>query len=101
MREYELKKNHLPDLEKILLECFGNSQREGSKIVTSFGALKKLTACVEKNILYVDTEMDKGVDSDTAEHTVKKYNEFLERATGYTAKQRIAVLRKKALKGKL
>ncbi|MEW6070666.1 MAG: DUF5611 family protein [Candidatus Thermoplasmatota archaeon] len=101
MREYELRKGLTPDLEKILLECFGNAEREGSKIVATFGALKKLTAQIEKNKLYVETEMDKNVDTKVAEETIKRYNKFLELATGYSAKERAKKLQKLAKEGKL
>jgi hypothetical protein len=33
MREYELRKGLASELGKILLECFGNPQREGAKVV--------------------------------------------------------------------
>lgn len=101
MREYELRKGLIPDIERITLECFENAKREGSKIVVSFGALKKLTIELGKNKLYVETEMDKSVDPKTADETIKMYNKFLELATGYSAKERVLRLQKRAKEGKL
>lgn len=101
MREYELKKNRSPDLEKIMTECFGKAQKEANKITSSFGALTQISCQLTKGKLRVETQSDKNVSNEVAAQTIKAYNKFLELAIGYTAKERAARLRKKAQKGKL
>lgn len=106
MRDYDIKRGHFKKiegkLETITKEIFGEIKTSGEKIVTSFGALKKLELSTEgRTILRVDTEMDKDVDDTTAFDTQKKYNTLLETLTGFTSKQRSKRLKDKAKKGKL
>ncbi len=49
--------------------------------------------------LYVDTNMERDVDTETAAATIRAYNTFLEQATGFTAKQRRQRIQKKAKEG--
>ena len=51
--------------------------------------------------LVVDTTMKTDVDTAVAADTIKRYNTFLERATGFTSKQRRKRLNDKAKKGLL
>ena len=82
-------------------EIFGNVDKKEDRYVSSFGALKELRAWQGgKNLLCVETEMDPSVDNETAQRTIKAYNTFLERATGYTAKERGKRAQKKAKQGK-
>ena len=82
-------------------EIFGNVDKKEDRYVSSFGALKELRAWQGgKNVLCVETEMDPSVDDETAQRTIKAYNTFLERATGYTAKERGKRAQKKAKQGK-
>lgn len=106
MNEYEVRRGHQGNIasEKLkehMQEVFGNVEQRGDKLVASFGALKELRAWQSgKNVLCVETEMDSGVPDDVAANTIKAYNTFLERATGYNAKERGKRAQKKAKKGK-
>ena len=75
-------------LRRLAAEVFRSSSVESGKVIVSFGALRKLTTWTDGKDLFVDTEMDGSVDATTASETIRRYNEFLGRATGYTAKQR-------------
>jgi hypothetical protein len=105
--EYELKRGKYKDLEgeglkNIIEEVFGTVTREGDLYVTSYGALKRLEAkLVGKSALHVSTESDTSVPEEVGVETIKRFNQFLERATGYTAKERRNRLQKKARDGKL
>src|SRR5512137_420438 len=101
MQEYELRRglqeNISPEkLKATMQEIFGNVQQREEKFVSSFGALKELTAWACKKNLCVDTTMDPTVSNDVAQGTIKAYNTFLERVTGYNAKERGKRAQKKA-----
>ena len=106
MNEYEVRRGHQGNIapEKLkehMQEIFGNAEQRDEKLVTSFGALKELRVWAGgKNLLCVETEMDPGVPDDVAAQTIKAYNTFLERATGYNAKERGKRAQKKAKQGK-
>jgi hypothetical protein len=106
MNEYEVRRGHQENiapgkLKEHMQEIFGNAEQKGEKTVSSFGALKELRAWQGgKNVLCVDTEMDTGVPDDVAAKTIRAFNTFLERATGYTAKERGKRAQKKAKEGK-
>lgn len=106
MQEYEvrrgLQENISPEkLKATMQEIFGNVQERDDKLVSSFGALKELAAWPCKKNLCVDTKADPGVADEVAHSTIKAYNVFLERVTGYTAKERGKRAQKKAKEGKL
>lgn len=83
-------------------EIFGNVQEKDGKFVSSFGALKEITAWpAKKNVLGIDTKMDTAVANEVAQDTIKAYNSFLEKATGFTSKERGKRIQKKAKDGKL
>jgi hypothetical protein len=106
MQEYEIRKglqgNIEPDkLKASMLELFGNVQEKDGKLVSSYGALKELHAWPAKKALGVETVMDTTVSNEVAAETIKVYNAFLEKVTGYTAKERGKRAQKKAKEGKL
>ena len=100
MNEYDIKRGHYEkiegdNLEILMKEIFESVKKKDGKLVTSFGALDNLIAWPDgKKTLCVETKMNTDVDDKTATETIRKYNQFLERATGFTAKDR----RKKANK---
>jgi hypothetical protein len=104
MNEYEVRRGHqgniAPDkLKEHMKDIFGTVEQKGEQLVSSFGALKELRAWQSgKNMLSVDTQMDPSVPEDVAQKTIKAYNTFLERATGYTSKERGKRAQKKAKK---
>lgn len=100
MNEYDIKRGHFEKiegdkLEILMKDIFEKVNKKDGKLVTGFGAIEKLMAWVDgKKTLCVETKMNTNVDDKTAMETIRKYNQFLERATGFTAKDR----RKKANK---
>ncbi len=100
--DYDIKKGKFSDIEgdglrRITEETFGNAEMEGDLVVTSFGALDRMeTKTVSKTQLFVCTKMRKDVTEEVATETIKRYNQFLERATGFNAKERGKRAQKKA-----
>jgi hypothetical protein len=100
MNEYDIKRGHFEKiegdkLELLMREVFESAKKDGDKLSTTFGALDSLTVWLDgKKTLCVETRMNTAVDDRTATETIRLYNQFLERATGVTAKER----RKRAAK---
>ena len=70
--------------------------------LVEYGALKPLKVkMVSKNELEVITIADPDVANDVASESIRRYNKFLEAATGFNSKQRSKRLQKKAKEGKL
>jgi hypothetical protein len=93
MRDYELRRGAGKSLEgdglrKIAAEMFGNVGTDGSKVIVSYGAIEKMVAWTDGKKLFVDTAMKTGVSDSVATDTIKAFNTFLEKATGFTAKER-------------
>jgi len=107
MQQYEIRRGRSAVLEgeglaKILRECFGSCTAEGDSLVVEFGALRRLAVRYRgKNLLEVETLMNPGVPDSVAQETISAYNTFMERATGYTAKQRSQQAQKRAKEGAL
>jgi hypothetical protein len=100
MNEYDIKRGHSEKiegdkLEMLMKDLFGTVGKEGEKLVSSFGAMEKIAVWANgKKSISVETRMNTKVDDKTASDTIRIYNQFLERATGFTAKER----RKRAAK---
>lgn len=100
MNEYDIKRGHFEKidgdkLEGLMNECFGNVERKGDKLDSHFGALESITVWLDgKKAICVETRMNTKVEDRVATETIRMYNQFLERATGFTAKER----RKRATK---
>jgi hypothetical protein len=93
MQSYAIKRGHLKNIEGVRLKdvletSFGPTQDEGGKFACSYGALEKITAWTDGKSLFVDTVANPKVDDETAVRTRQAWNAFLERATGFDAKQR-------------
>ncbi len=107
MQEYEVRRGYQDNIqpEKLRMhmqQAFGAVEEREGKLVSSFGALKEVSAwSSEKNVLRVDTIMEKGVSDEVAQNTIKAFNSFLQAATGYSAKERGKRAQKKAKDGKL
>ena len=104
MREYDLRRGHAKSLEgeglrRIAADAFGAAGAEGGKIIASYGALDTVTVWTDGKKLFVDMTMKTGVPDDVATNTIKAYNMFLEKATGYTAKERSKRTQAAAKKG--
>ncbi|HYY48526.1 MAG TPA: DUF5611 family protein [Thermoplasmata archaeon] len=104
MREYELKRGIAKTLEgeglrTIARETFPDVGMEGGRITVSFGAIERMTAWSDGKKLFVDTVMKAGVPDHVATETIKAFNAFLEKATGYTAKERSKKAQEAAKRG--
>lgn len=101
--EYMFKRGFKPDIErirKVLEEEFpGEIRQEGEKLLLSYGALKSIEVFVANKKLSVVTESAPGVTDDLVLDTNKRFRNFLEKATGYTAKQRLQMAKKEVSKG--
>lgn len=105
MQAYELKRGHaklLGDgkLRDLAADVFGSASEEGGRVRCSFGAIESLVAWIDGKSLFVETTM-RTVPDDVAGDTIRRFYLFLERATGYTSKQRRNRLKKKAKDGTL
>ncbi len=69
-------------------------KEEDGKYTLSFGAFKKLTVWVNNKKLCVDTESNKEATDDVVLDTNKRFRVFLQEASGYTAKERLAKAKK-------
>jgi hypothetical protein len=107
MQTLDIKRGHYKNLEstgleKIMSEVFGEVEREGEKYRANYGAMKPISVWLKsKNELCVDIVTETNVSDDIAMKTIKAKNEFLQKATGFSAKERSKRLQKKAKEGKI
>ncbi len=105
--EYDIRKGHYASIEgdrlrDIMSSIFGVAKVEGDKFVSSFGAITRLEVKVlSKTSMDITSTTDKAASIDVQTETVKRWNKFLEQATGFTSKERSKRLQKKAKEGKL
>jgi hypothetical protein len=101
--EYTLKRGFRPDIERIKsvlgAEFPSQIRQEGEKLTLSYGALKSIEVWIEGKKLAVVTESASDPTDELALETNKRFRNFLEKATGYTAKQRLQMA-KKEVQGK-
>jgi len=101
--EYSFKRGFKPDLERIrsvLAEEFPTDITEAEgRLHLSYGALKSICVWIDGKKLNVTTESDSGASDQVVLDTNKRFRDFLEKATGYTAKQRLQMAKKEVIKG--
>ena len=105
----DIRKGHFKDIEgdglkRKLEEAFGPGARSDADghLVVSYGALRSLRVKVlSKTELLVETETCKDATPEVALDTIRRYNSFLESATGFNSKERSKRLQKKAKDGSL
>lgn len=101
--DYPFKRGFKPDIARIrttLEEEFPcEIKEEDGKLLLSYGALKSIEVWIENKRLNVVTQSTPGVPDDIVLDTNKRYRDFLEKATGYTAKQRLQMAKKEVSKG--
>ena len=101
--EYSFKRGFKPELDRIktaLDEEFPTEIREeDGRLLLSYGALKSIEVWIEGKKLFVTTESSDEVGDEVILDTNKRFRNFLELATGYTAKQRLQQAKKEASKG--
>ncbi|MFW3145889.1 MAG: DUF5611 family protein [Thermoplasmatota archaeon] len=106
MEKLDIKRGNYGNIEgeglfKRMKEVFGNCRKEGEWLVSEFGAMKPIKLKVlSKNELAMEITTVKIPDEMVLE-TMRKRNELLEFATGFTAKERLKRLKDKAKKGEL
>lgn len=100
--DYSFKRGFKPDLErieKVLEEEFpAEIRQEEGKLLLSYGALKSVCVSITGKKLTVTTESAIGASDLVAMDTNKRFRNFLEKATGYTAKQRLQMAKKEVAK---
>jgi hypothetical protein len=94
VQEYKIKRGYSPDIERmrsLLTECFDAPiQEKDSKLTISYGALKEVTVWIDKKMLFVDTVSNAaGVSDDLILDSNKRFRTFLDKATGYSSKDRV------------
>ena len=92
IQEYAFKRGFKKEAHKHIVEalkaCFGADVNvRDEEYVLSYGALRKMTIHVSDTLL-VETESRKDVPDALMIDTNARFRCFLEKATGYTAKQR-------------
>ena len=102
MQNYKLKRGFSPDIDRIkaLLDenfsCEFEDIDDGYKF--SYGAFESCTIQIINKRLMVESSSSAGVSDDLVLDTNARYRKFLFSATGYTAKQRSANMKKDAQK---
>ncbi len=102
LQEFDIRRGHFKNIEgeklkELIISTFGNVEVEADKYLAYYGALQPLTVWMkDKNAICVETTMEKDVAEDEINETIRRYNKFLESATGFTAKERVKRSKKKA-----
>jgi len=104
VQNYPVRASHrsqlsLPALEGLLKASFGDAHVEGDAVVASYGAISRIAVRPAGRELSVDPTTNPKVPEDVARETIRRYNEFLVSATGFSAKERAKRLRKSAGEG--
>ena len=99
VRASERKNLTLPALEGVLRACFGEAHIDGDVAVASYGAISRIAVRPAGREIAVDPTMNPKVPEEVARETIRRYNQFLEAATGYSAKERAKRLRKTSGEG--
>jgi hypothetical protein len=86
----------LDRLEPLCRSQFDVVERSADSVTASFGALARISVRPVGRELLVETTMNPKVPEDVARETIRRYNTFLEEATGYTSKERSKRLQKAA-----
>lgn len=99
MQRYPVRTTHranlvLASLETVCRRHFDGVVREGESVVAQWGAIEKLTARGEGKELGIELKMNPKVEETVARETIRRYNDFLQDATGFNAKERAKRLRK-------
>ena len=103
----DIKRGHFTNVEgdglkRLLKEHFETEPEEDEDgwLHMKYGALQPLSLrIVSRSELHVETTSDTNVGPDIAQDSIRRYNRFLEAATGFNSKQRSKRLQKKAKDG--
>jgi hypothetical protein len=104
MQEFPIKKTHVKTLHKemvsALTDLFGASpQEKEGRFEISYGALERLTVWVCGNGTSLCVESTSRSDAPDAMilDTNRRFRDYLERVTGYTARERVKMAKKKVI----
>ena len=86
----------LPKLVDLCRSSFETARMDGEAVVASYGALAELKTWLDGKDLAVDVKMNPLVESTLQQETIRRYNQFLQEATGFSSKERARKLRKSA-----
>ena len=86
MREYRIKKGHNADINLLVEKYFGTKGDIFKGMIFEVEGIGKIDMRQEKNYLIIDIEPPKKICGDF--NIIKKWNEFLFEATGFTSKER-------------
>ncbi len=103
MERLDIKKGNFKKIEGDLLlgkmeEVFGNCTKEADWLVSRYGAMDPIRIKLESKTLLILEINTVKIPDDQVLDTVRKRNILLEFATGFTAKERLKRLKKKAQK---
>jgi len=106
METLDIKRGKFKDIDgdglpNKMKEIFGNHERDGEWHVSRYGALDPIKIKILSNKELAMEITTKKIPDDQVLDTVRKRNEFLEYATGFTSKERLKRLKKKAKEGTL
>jgi hypothetical protein len=101
VQNYPVRASHrkgltTPALEEMLKTHFGSAEVDLDTVHCSYGAIARLSARPAGRELSVDLTMNPQVSEDVARETIRRYNQFLQAATGYSAKERARRIRQSA-----
>jgi hypothetical protein len=105
--DFDIKKGHSASLEGdglkgLMKSVLGEVKEENGALVSSFGATTRFEVkLLSKTALSVVSSSDKNATAEAMMESNRKYNDFMEKATGFNAKERSKRLQKKAKEGKL
>jgi len=104
VQNYPVRPSHrrnltVSGLEAILKECLGEAKVEGDAVVGAYGAISRIVVRPAGRDVSVEPTMNPQVPEEVARETIRRYNMFLEAATGYSSKERAKRLRKSAGEG--
>jgi hypothetical protein len=101
VQNYPVRASHranlaVPRLAEVMKTHFGAAEAEGEAVTSSYGAISRISVRPVGRDLAVEVMMNPKVPEDVARETIRRYNQFLEAVTGYSAKERAKRLRKSA-----
>jgi len=86
MREYRIKKGHNPDIGALVTKYFNVKGDIYKGMEFNVDGIGRINMKHDKNILFVDIEPPKKPSGDYS--IIRKWNDFLYEATGFTSKER-------------
>ncbi|MGC8663760.1 MAG: DUF5611 family protein [Thermoplasmata archaeon] len=95
MREYPIKRKHEINekkIEELMTQIFGNVKKDGEFFISSYGSLDIIKVKLNNKKIYAETKSNN--DKEKYKETISKYNDFIEKVTGYCAAERKKLLTK-------